>query len=195
MITSLAQLDPDKIYTYADYLLWQFEERVELIKGRIIQMAAPSRAHQEVSINLSTMLKNAFWKSPCKVYAAPFDVRLPYFSQTKNKDVMTVVQPDICVICDPGKLDGRGCIGAPDIVVEIISPGNSKRELKDKFTLYEESGVLEYWIVSPTEKTVQVFRLNDQSKYYGIQPFVDDDDLTTPVLPGLSIALKQVFAD
>lgn len=195
VITSLSQLDLDKSYTYADYLLWQFEERVELIKGKILQMAAPSRVHQQVSINLSTILKNAFWKSPCKVYAAPFDVRLPHFSQQKNKDVVTVVQPDLCVICDPAKLDDRGCIGAPDIVVEIISPGNSKREMKDKFSIYEESGVLEYWIVSPIEKAIQVFRLNEQGKYYGIQPFVEDDDLTTPVLPGAQIPLQEVFAD
>lgn len=195
MITSLSQLDPEKTYTYADYLLWQFEERVELIKGKILQMAAPSRAHQQVSINLSTVLRNAFWKSPCKVFAAPFDVRLPRFSQKKNKDVVTVVQPDLCVICDPSKLDDRGCIGAPDIVVEIISPGNSKREMKDKFVLYEESGVLEYWIVSPIEKSIQVFRLNEQGAYYGIRPFIEDEDLTTPILPGLNVPLRDVFAD
>lgn len=163
VITSLSQLDLDKSYTYADYLLWQFEERVELIKGKILQIAAPSRVHQQVSINLSTILKNAFWKSPCKVCAAPFDVRLPHFSQQKNKDVVTVVQPDLCVICDPAKLDDRGCKG---------------------------SEVLEYWIVSPIEKAIQVFRLNEQGKYYGIQPFVEDDDFTTPVLPGAQISLQ-----
>lgn len=195
MITSLSQLDLNKSYTYADYLLWQFEERVELIKGKILQMAAPSRLHQQVSINLATILKNTSWKNPCKVYTAPFDVRLPHFSQKKNKDVVTVVQPDLCVICDPAKLDERGCIGAPDIVVEILSPGNSKREMKDKFALYEESGVREYWLVSPTEKAVQVFQLNAEGKYVGIQPFTEDDDLTTPILPALNISLKEVFAD
>ncbi len=195
MITSLSQLDPNKSYTYADYLLWQFEERVELIKGKILEMAAPSRAHQQVTTNLILAIGNALRHSPCKVYPAPFDVRLPYFSQKKNKDVVTVVQPDICVICDPSKLDDRGCIGAPDIVIEILSPGNSKREMKDKYAVYEESGVTEYWIVSLTEKAVQVFRLNEAGKYYGIQPFTEDDDLTTPILPGLNIQLKDVFAD
>ena len=194
MITSLSQLDLNKSYTYADYLLWQFEERVELIKGQILQMAAPSRAHQQVSINLATILKNAFWKSSCKVYAAPFDVRLPHFSQKKNMDVVTVVQPDISVICDPSKLDDRGCIGAPDIVVEILSPGNSRREMKDKYAVYEESGVQEYWIVSLSEKALYVFRLNEQGKYYGIQPFVEGDTLTTPVLPDINILLTEVFA-
>lgn len=195
MITSLSQLDPNKSYTYADYLLWQFEERVELIKGKILEIAAPSRAHQQVTTNLILAIGNALRHSPCKVYPAPFDVRLPHFSQKKNKDVVTVVQPDICVICDPSKLDDRGCIGAPDIVIEILSPGNSKREMKDKYAVYEESGVTEYWIVSLTEKAVQVFRLNEAGKYYGIQPFTEDDDLTTPILPGVNIQLKDVFAD
>jgi len=195
MITSLSQLDPNKSYTYADYLLWQFEERVELIKGKILEIAAPSRAHQQVTTNLILAIGNALRHSPCKVYPAPFDVRLPHFSQKKNKDVVTVVQPDICVICEPTKLDDRGCIGAPDIVIEILSPGNSKREMKDKYAVYEESGVSEYWIVSLTEKAVQVFRLNEAGKYYGIQPFTEDDDLTTPILPGVNIQLKDVFAD
>jgi len=195
LITSLSQLDPNKSYTYADYLLWQFEERVELIKGKILEIAAPSRAHQQVTTNLILAIGNALRHSPCKVYPAPFDVRLPHFSQKKNKDVVTVVQPDICVICDPSKLDDRGCIGAPDIVIEILSPGNSKREMKDKYAVYEESGVSEYWIVSLTEKAVQVFRLNEAGKYYGIQPFTEDDDLTTPILPGVNIQLKDVFAD
>lgn len=195
MITSLSQLDPEKTYTYADYLLWQFEERVELIKGKIMQMAAPSRVHQQLTTNLIVLLGNSMRHNPCKLYPAPFDVRLPHFSQKKNKDVVTVVQPDLCVICDPSKLDDRGCIGAPDIVVEILSPGNSKREMKDKFVLYEESGVREYWIVSPIEKSIQVFRLNEQGAYYGIRPFIEDEDLTTPILPGLNVPLKEVFAD
>ena len=195
MITSLSQLDRAKSYTYADYLLWQFEERVELIKGKILEIAAPSRAHQQVSINLATILQNAVWRSPCKVYTAPFDVRLPHFSQKKNKDVITVVQPDICVICDPAKLGKRGCIGPPEIVIEILSPGNSKREMKDKFSIYEESGVLEYWIISLSQEAIQVFRLNEQGKYYGTQPFVEGDNLTTPVLPGINILLKDVFRD
>lgn len=195
MITSLSQLDLNKSYTYADYLLWQFEERVELIKGKILQMAAPSRAHQQVTTNLIVILGNALRHSPCKVFPAPFDVRLPHFSQKKNKDVVTVVQPDISVICDPAKLDDRGCIGAPEIVIEILSPGNSKREMKDKFSIYEESGVLEYWIISLSQKAIQVFRLNEQGKYYGTQPFVEGDNLTTPILPGINILLNEVFLD
>lgn len=118
MITSISQLDPNGTYTYADYLLWKFEERVELLRGRIARMSAPSRKHQEISGNMHRILSNALWKTECKVYAAPFDVRLPHFSQHKNKDVITVVQPDLCVICDRKKLDDKGCIGAPDLIID-----------------------------------------------------------------------------
>ncbi len=195
MITSLSQLDLNGSYTYADYLAWKFEERVELIKGRVAQMAAPSRLHQTISGNLYANIKNLLWRSPCKVYAAPFDVRLTHFSPKKNKEVTTVVQPDLCVICDPEKLDDRGCLGAPDLIIEIILPGISKREMKDKYEAYEEAGVLEYWIMDPTERSVQVFQLNEAGKYIGIQPFVEDDILTTPILPDLKINLMEVFED
>ncbi|MFN0016012.1 MAG: Uma2 family endonuclease [Saprospiraceae bacterium] len=107
-------------------------------------MAAPSRKHQDISVRLSRPFINLLWNSPYKVYVAPFDVRLTRFSEAKNKDVTTVVQPDLCVVCDPTKLDDRGCIGAPDLIVEILSPGNSRTEMKDKFELYQEAGVLEY---------------------------------------------------
>lgn len=195
MITSLSQLDPNGSYTYADYLAWKIEERIELIKGRIAQMAAPSRYHQDISSNLHAHIKNLLWRSPCKVYAAPFDVRLMHFSQKKNKEITTVVQPDLCVICDPKKLDDRGCLGAPDLIIEILSPGNSKREMKDKYEVYEEAGVREYWLVNPTEKSVQVFQLNEAGKFIGIQPFVEDDIMTTPILPDLQINLMEVFED
>ncbi len=192
MITSFAQLDPNGFYTYADYLLWKFDERVELLRGRVAQMSAPSRRHQGISSNLHRILSNALWKTPCKVYAAPFDVRL---FKSQNKEVTTVVQPDICVICDPTKLDDRGCLGAPDLIIEIISPGNSKREMKDKFEIYQDAGVLEYWIVSPIEKTVQAWVLNEEKKYIGLQPLVEDDVFSTAIIPGLVIDMKEVFLD
>ncbi|MBL7797284.1 MAG: Uma2 family endonuclease [Saprospiraceae bacterium] len=195
MITSLSQLDPNGTYTYADYLLWQFEERVELLRGKIRQMAAPSRKHQGISIRLSKPFINSLWKSPCKVYAAPFDVRLTRFNKAQNKDVTTVVQPDLCVICDPAKLDDRGCIGAPDLIVEILSPGNSRTEMKDKFELYQEAGVLEYWVVSPIERTIQVWKLNEAGIYIGLQPNVEGDLVTTPIIPNLEVDVTEVFLD
>jgi len=193
MITSLKQLDLNAQYTYADYLTWQFQERVELLHGKIREMSAPNRVHQGISLNLSRLFANALWKSPCKVYAAPFDVRLTPFSQVKNTAVITVVQPDLCVICDPAKLDDKGCIGAPDLAIEILSPGNSKTEMKDKFDLYEEAGVLEYWIVFPGERSVQIFNLNEEGRYIGLQPNIESDIVTTPIIPGLEVDLKDVF--
>jgi Uma2 family endonuclease len=195
MITSIEQLDLNKTYTYADYLTWQFEEYVELIRGRIMRMSVPSRYHQKVSGRFFTLISNRLWKSPCEVYSAPFDVRLPHFSQKKNKEVTTVVQPDICVICDPAKLDKKGCIGAPDLMIEILSPGNSKREMKEKYEVYEEAGVKEYWLVSLEDKCVFRFILNETGKFIGLQPLTEDDVLTTPILHGLDIVLKDVFEE
>ena len=195
MITSLSQLDPNGSYTYADYLLWKLEKRIELIRGHLTLIAAPSRYHQRIGGRIHTIINTLLWRSACQVYIAPFDVRLTHFSQKKNKEVTTVVQPDICVICDPKKLDDRGCLGAPDLIIEIISPGNSKREMKDKYEVYESTGVREYWIVSPIERSIQVFQLNKAGKYIGIQPFVEDDIITTPILPDLKINLMEVFED
>lgn len=193
VITSLDQLDPNGSYTYADYLRWQFTERVELLRGKIRQMAAPSRKHQGVSQNLSVLLGTALWKSPCKIYVAPFDVRLTRMRD--DKEVKTVVQPDLCVICDPSKLDDRGCNGAPDLIIEILSPGNSRTEMKDKFELYQEAGVLEYWVVSPIEKTIQVWTLDEQGIYFSRQPNVEGDTVTTPIVPNLAVDVTEVFED
>ena len=195
MITSLSQLDPNGNYTYADYLLWKFEERIELLRGKIRAMAAPSRMHQGIVTHFTRFFANALWKSPCKVYVAPFDVRLTRFSKAQNREITTVVQPDLCVICDPQKLDERGCVGAPDLIIEILSPGNSRTEMKDKFELYEEAGVLEYWVVSPIERMVQVWKLNEQGKYIGLQPKVEGDLLTTPIVTNLEIDLTEIFED
>src|ERR1700760_2712434 len=112
----LSDLDFSKTYTYADYFKWQFDERLELIKGKIFRMTpAPNRIHQEVSQAISLKLGNYLNGKKCKVYAAPFDVRLPRASKD-DAAIYTVLQPDICVICDLSKLDDRGCIGAPDII-------------------------------------------------------------------------------
>jgi len=192
-ITSIDQLDPNGTYTYADYLLWQFSERVELLRGKIRQMSAPNRRHQAISRRIQHFLSNALWKSSCELYDAPFDVRL---TRTRNdKEVTTVVQPDLCVICDRSKLDDRGCNGAPDLIVEILSPGNSRIEMRDKFELYQEAGVLEYWIVSPTEKTIQVWKLNEQGYYIGLPPVVEGDLLGTPIVPNLEVNVTEVFED
>jgi Uma2 family endonuclease len=144
-ITSLSQLDMNGTYSYADYLTWKFEHPVELIKGKILVMAAPNRFHQGISWQLSGIFYNHFKNHPCRAYAAPFDVRLydKQKSAKANKDILTVVQPDICVICDLKKLDEKDCLGAPDLAVEILSPGNSSKETRLKKGLYEESEIRE----------------------------------------------------
>ncbi|MDY6025521.1 Uma2 family endonuclease [Bergeyella zoohelcum] len=190
-ITDINQLDLNKIYSYADYLLWKFEERIELIKGRIFKMSpAPSRKHQDISMNLIGEMIPIFKGQKCKMYTAPFDVRFPKES-TDNKTIYTVVQPDICIICDENKLDDKGCIGAPDLIVEILSPGNSKKELKNKFELYEEYGVKEYWIVNPLDEVVYVHTL-ENGKYKGAFP-ITDDYIHSEVFPEVKIHTDEVF--
>ncbi len=124
-----SDLDLTKTYSYADYLTWSFNERLELIKGKIFKMSsALSRNHQEVSITIGSELKVFLKGKPCKVYSAPFDVRIS--RQKEDRQIITVLQPDICVVCDLTKLDVKGCLGSPDIVVEILSPGKSERTSK-----------------------------------------------------------------
>jgi Uma2 family endonuclease len=195
MITSLSQLDPNGSYTYADYLTWKFEEYVELIKGRVFQMAAPSRVHQKSCGDLYFELRKFFAQNPCDVYLAPFDVRLKRLNKATHQEIITVVQPDICVVCDKEKLDDRGCIGAPDLVIEVLSPGNTKKEMRQKYEVYEESGVKEYWLVNLTDKTVLIYRLNDDGKFIGLQPLTDDDFLTTPLFEGMNIPVQNIFED
>ena len=180
-------------YSYADYLTWEMDERVELIKGKIFKrdIAAPALNHQRISMRLSVQLFNFLKGKTCQVFHAPFDVRLPVKSR-KNQDIDTVVQPDICVVCDPDKLDAAGCIGAPDLVVEILSPGNNKRELKNKFEVYEEAGVKEYWVIHPNEQTLLIYSLID-GKYQASRFFVSGDEITSACLPGFSLDLEDVF--
>jgi Uma2 family endonuclease len=189
-----SDLDLSKTYSYADYLKWTFDERLELIKGKIFKMTpAPASAHQRISLVLSNELYNYLKDKTCEVYYAPFDVRLPRKGENEDKKIFTVVQPDICVICDPKKIDKRGCTGAPDIAIEILSPGNNQKELKNKYEVYEESGVLEYWIISPQDKTFLKYTLFD-GKYQPSKLLTIGDIITTPVLPGFELNLETVFA-
>jgi len=189
------ELDASLTYSYSNYLNWLFPERVELIKGKIFKMSpAPSRIHQELSINLLNPIVNFLKGKPCKVYAAPFDVRFPKESKA-DKDVYTVLQPDICVICDKSKLDARGCIGAPDLVVEILSPGNTKMELLNKYKVYEEFGVKEYWVVSQSDQNILIYTLNEEGKFQPSKIFTLSEKITSSVLPGFELALDDVFED
>ena len=194
-IMQLSDLDLSKTYTYADYLQWKFAERIELIKGKIFRMSpAPSSAHQRISRKILVAIDVFLSGKPCEIFCAPFDVRLTKRSKD-NHEVKTVVQPDICVICDRSKIDKAGCIGAPDIVVEIISPGNNKTELQNKFEIYEENGVQEYWIVSPQDKTFLKYTLNQEGIYIGSKLLPSNAEVTTPILPGFVLNLEEVFAE
>lgn len=183
------------IYTYADYLKWTIEERLELIKGKIFRMSAPGRLHKNISGRMFLRLGNFLQRNrQCSVFVAPFDVRFSRKS-FNDQDIITVLQPDICVVCDPSKLDERGCIGAPDIVVEILSPSNNKKELKNKYEAYEESGVKEYWIVSPQDKTFFRYILDENGRYQPTHLLTMGDIVTTSILPGLELDLEEVFED
>jgi len=199
MITQLSQLDMNGTYSYADYLTWQLEENVELIKGKIMAMSpAPNLKHQSVITNLGGSLYQYFHKRPCKLFYAPFDVKLYNSQKSKlsDQDVFSVVQPDLCVICDKDKLTEQGCNGAPDWIIEILSPGNSKKEMRLKYDLYQENGVTEYWLVYPYEQAVYQFVLDQTTEKYQLFAMVAGDELATPFLfPELHIDLADVFAE
>ena len=192
----LSDLNLDKKYTYADYVKWTFDETVELIKGRIFKMEVPLTNHQGLSGNLVVLIKNYLKGKSYKVYAAPFDVRLPkpLSHRKSDEDIEIVVQPDICVVCDLSKIDRRGCVGAPDLIVEILSKGTASKDVKDKFEVYEESGVKEYWIVSLSERFLNVFRLNEQGKYVpDNRPYVSSDIIRVGIFSDFSILVDDIF--
>lgn len=195
MITSLAQLDPNGTYTYADYLTWKFEQALELIKGKIRLMSAPSRTHQRLSWRLTVIFDAHFKHHPCEAYAAPFDVRL--FDRKKSlkadREIYTVVQPDLCIVCDLEKLDERGCLGAPDLIVEILSPGNSAKEMRLKKDLYAEAGVREYWVVSAAHETITRFNLEGDGIYGRPLIFVNDERMASEIFPDFEVQLSEVF--
>lgn len=190
----LADLDLNKVYTYADYFKWKFDERVELIKGKIFEMSpAPSRKYQKIAGLIYARLFHFLENKSCEVYSAPFDVRLPVKSK-EDKEIITVLQPDVCVICDPKKLDDKGCLGAPDIVVEVLSRGNNSKDLKNKYEVYEQSGVQEYWVVSPQNQYVLVHILKDGK--FELSPLkVAGDVVTSSILPGFSLDIRELFYD
>ncbi|NHE56947.1 Uma2 family endonuclease [Cyclobacterium plantarum] len=181
-------------YSYADYLSWQLDEMVELIRGKVFrQAAAPRRIHQGLTVALVTRIHGFLKGGSCKVYTAPFDVRLPVSSR-KHTDIDTVVQPDLCVVCDPEKLDELGCVGAPDLIVEILSPGNNKKELQLKYEVYEASGVKEYWVIHPDERTLLIYTL-ESGKYRPSRLFTLGDEVKSQVFSGFVLDLDEVFGE
>ncbi|NGZ89450.1 Uma2 family endonuclease [Psychroflexus maritimus] len=194
-ILNINELDLKKQYTYSDYLTWRFNERVELIKGWIYKMSpATKRFHQEIEGVLHAKIWNFFENKPCKVYQSPFDVRLKR-SRGKDDEIDTVVQPDICLVCDLEKLDEAGCLGAPDLIVEILSASTAKKDYNEKFNLYEENGVKEYWIADPANKSIEIFSLMNE-KYESLGLYIENEGITEVegnLFPDLRIPLKSIF--
>ncbi|MEQ1529027.1 MAG: Uma2 family endonuclease [Methylococcales bacterium] len=195
-ITQLSQLDLNKTYSYADYVTWQINETIELIKGKIMLMSpAPNVKHQSISSNLHGICYPFFRHKKCRLFTAPFDVRL--YDRKKSllasQDIHTVIQPDLCVICNPELLDVQGCNGAPDWIIEILSKGNSKREMQVNYQLYQESGVQEYWLVYPEQQAIHQFVLDENRVYQLKQMCAEDDKISPSLFPDLTIDLTEVF--
>jgi len=184
----------EKRYTFADVLTWDESDRIEIIDGYPVMMSPPSRAHQEALIGLSAQLYDYLKGKKCKVYPAPFGVRLFEQDGDSPEDVDTMVEPDISIVCDPNKLDDHGCKGSPDMVIEILSPSTRRHDRLTKFNLYQRAGVREYWIVDPTDKSIQVFVLED-GRYSAKDFGTAEDNLRVNVLEGCTIDLAQVFSE
>ena len=193
-------LDPAKRYTYADYLTWTDYKRRELVDGIVRLMSGVRMIHNLVTVNLTFILRKFIKrrKGKCKIFHAPVDVRLPKNGETADDKIYTVLQPDICVVCDPAKIDEKGIIGAPDLVVEVQSPSTARYVMSKKFEVYEEAGVKEYWVVYPKEG-LTVFFLQDNGKYdagttYDIV-YMPDAKIPVHTIEGLEIGLKELFEE
>lgn len=181
-------------YTFADCLTWGENERIEIINGEAVMMAPPSRVHQKISGEIFRQLANYLEGKKCEAYPAPFGVRLFEQAGDTPEDVDTMVEPDISVVCDRSKLDEHGCKGAPDLVVEILSPSSLRHDQLVKLGLYQSAGVREYWIVNPEDKTIRVMLLNSGI----LQPhevYTQSDIARVNVLEGCFIDLSKVFSE
>lgn len=182
-----------QLYTYADYLSWPNDEKWEIILGEPYAMSpAPSTDHQAILGELFYQFRSYLKDRTCRVFVAPFDVRIPKRDE-KDEDIKSVVQPDISIICDDNKIDSKGCKGAPDLIVEIVSSSTFRKDVKEKFFLYEISGVKEYWLVYPNEKTVMVYKLEENGKYGRPEVYSDEDSVKVGIFQELNIDLKEIF--
>lgn len=192
---ALAKRLNDAIYSFGDYLQWPEDERWELINGTAFNMAAaPTRKHQKILGELYRQISNFLVDKTCDVYSAPFDVRFPEADE-KEYEIKTVLQPDISVICDQTKLDEKGCLGSPDLIIEIISPFTLQRDMGEKFFIYEKFGVKEYWLVHPGDRTLMVFKLQQDNKYGRPEIYFSRGIAEVGIIPGLTIDLATVFSD
>jgi Uma2 family endonuclease len=179
-------------YSYADYLTWPEEDRWEIIDGIPYLQASPTPLHQEILMELSRQIANYLTDKPCKVYPAPFCVRLSQEEQNEN-DINNIFEPDISIVCDQFKIDQKGCLGSPDMIIEILSPSSTKRDKITKFNKYEKAGVKEYWLVEPDQKIVSVFLLQDNNRYGRPELYTEEEKITVSIFPDLIIDLSAVF--
>ncbi|HCC38038.1 MAG TPA: Uma2 family endonuclease [Treponema sp.] len=181
----------ERLFTYADYKAWELAEgeRYELIYGEAYAMSAPNARHQATLMALIGQFYQYFRGKSCKVYPAPYDVRL-FFAEDESDD--TVVQPDIVVVCDEKKRGSEGCRGAPDFVAEILSPSNTVIEMGRKLKLYKKAGVREYWIVDPENNDIAVHRFEEGAS--SLNNYEATGTVEPAVFPGLVISLDEVFA-
>lgn len=181
-------------YTFADVLTWDENERIEIINGEAFMMAPPSSVHQEIVAELTRQFGNYLEGKRCKVYPAPFGVRLFERDGESPEDVDTMVEPDLSIVCDRNKIDKHGCKGAPDLVVEVLSPSTIRHDRFVKLALYQRAGVREYWIVEPETQTVQVYTLENgilhPRAFYGA-----GDVAKVNVLDGCFVELGKVFTE
>lgn len=184
-----------RMYTYADYLAWSEEERIEIINGTPMLQASPSRVHQEILSELHRQIANYLVDKEYKVYPAPFHVVLEPGESTQDQgNKVDVVEPDLTIICDLSKLDDRGCQGNPDMVIEITSPSTARRDKVEKFNKYEQAGIKEYWIVEPTEKIVSVYTLQDNDRFGRPDLYTEEDQVKVTLFEDLVIELRMVFS-
>lgn len=193
MAGSAIKKEKQTSYTYEDYLNFDDDERYEIIDGELYNMSpAPCYTHQNIFGALFYQLYSYFIDKPCKVVAAPFDVRLSA-KPTQSSKIKTTVQPDISIICDEEKIDEKGCMGAPDLIVEIISPSTASRDHIVKKALYEKHGVKEYWLVDPINRISTIYRLGNKTKYGAAEFFDDKAKIDIKLFPGLNIDFETVF--
>jgi Uma2 family endonuclease len=180
----------DEHYTYADLQTWDDGKRYELIDGTAYEMASPNRLHQEIHRETFGQLYNFLKGKPCKMYPAPFEVRL--FPQKDDGDD-TYVEPDIIVVCDHSKLDDRGCKGAPDLIIEILSPSTASMDAVYKLNKYQKAKVREYWIIDPDNKILLRYTL--ENEIYSLSQYEFDKPVPVTVLPGCAIDLSTAYSE
>lgn len=194
---SLPSIKQDKTYTYGDYTTWPDSERWEIINGIAYPMIfdmipAPESRHQDILLELAHQFKGYLKNKTCKVYIAPFDVRMPKGDE-KDEDIETVVQPDITVVCDRLKIEKNGYKGVPGLIIEVLSPSTAQKDLIEKLNLYEKAGVKEYWIVHPTDKTVMVFKIAENNKYGRPEIYSENSLIKVGIFESFTVNLKEVF--